>query len=248
MQRVLISFFSLVFSLPGYAQEKALNEIQTTNAWCNGSILLNNGEALEGLLRYDDKNSVLAFKSADQTSSYTARGVSAFDFFDVDAGKQRTFYSLEYMDPKNNAIRPLFFELLGDFTDFAVISKIDPVDITTKSSTSPIDPGYMDMSNPNTYGKQTEIAQTETVYFLNANGDIEPYLKVVRTVIDRQYMDREKTKNKIVDKDLIEKYFKKEEIDLMRGFAERNELEFRVKNDLIRILNYCLEIRAKKEN
>src|SRR5689334_22568635 len=131
-RRVSVLLGCVLFSMASQAQEKVLKEIQAANIWCDGSILLNDGSELKGLLRYDDKNSIVNFQDGDNARSFTARSVAGFEFSDAISNKQRIFYSLEYEDPLNNAVQPLFFELLRDFQTFAIISKIDPVAVSEK--------------------------------------------------------------------------------------------------------------------
>jgi hypothetical protein len=86
----------------------------------------------------------------------------------------------------------------------------------------------------------TVISQTETIFFLSENGDIEPYIQVIRKVVNR-----ERKKSKFVDRDVIEKYFTASELESMHKFAEEKDLDFRVKDDFITILDFAVTIRNK---
>jgi hypothetical protein len=50
-----------------------------------------------------------------------------------------------------------------------------------------------------------------------------------------------------MNKDLVEKYFSKEEHTAMKEFAEKNDLDFTIKDDLLTILDFCEKFRAKKD-
>jgi hypothetical protein len=228
-----------------YGQEKKYEEALPDIEWGTGSILLNSGEELKGLLRYNDRNGgVVSFESGKKSGSYTARSVSGFEFFDEQEQRQRVFYSLEGEDV-HGAMRPLFFEVLVDFSTFAVLSKMDPVKMKDKSTSTPSMSPNGVITSGAIVNTKLQITQTETIYFMNAEGALEPYVTVTRKIVDREYrdfvymddlFDRSKMKRKFVDKDLLEKYFTLSQIESMEKFAEENELDFKVKDDLRKIL------------
>ena len=239
----------LLTSVASFSQHKSLTEIQPDTKWNQGSILTNDGEELKGLLRYDDRVGILNYINGDQSRSFLPRNVTAFEFLDEVTQKQRIFYSLEDEDALRNIKIPLFFEVLKDFKNFAVLSRVDPVKVdkvTNKASYfSPVTP----YAAPGTgISSHTEIIQTETIFFLDDKGNVEPYIQVLNIVVDRVWYEREKKKNKYVDKDVITKYFTKEEMVKMEEYADKNDLTFRVKDDLVKILSYCEELRAAKKD
>jgi hypothetical protein len=97
-------------SLENFGQKKLKESIFNPElVWGEGSILLNDGSELKGLVRYNDKDNVLSYQSGDQSGSYTSRHVRHFEFFDERTNKQRIFYSFPFEDPQNNVERNLFF-------------------------------------------------------------------------------------------------------------------------------------------
>lgn len=240
----------LVFSL-AFSQDKVTKALTTTNEWSPGSVLTIDGKELKGSVKYDDKLGILNFDDGDESKSFSPRSVTAFEFFDGQTQKQRVFYSLEFEGDKS--IRtPLFFEVLKDFQSFAVLAKADPIKIEERTNPSPShDPVTGNMIAPPDYSSiSTEIIHVETIYFLDEHGKIEPYIQVIRKVIDRPFFDPffdgQKKKNKFIDKHIIEKYFTKEELIQMTEYAEKNDLEFRAKDDFIKLLDFCAELKAKK--
>jgi hypothetical protein len=230
---VFLCFISL--SLNGQSRGgEAINlEIESGD----GSILLNNGEELKGHIKLNDREGVVTIVNDDLSKAYVARNVMGFEFYDIIQKRQRVFYSLKFKEEKDTVRKTFFFEVLRDFTDFAVISKVDPMDVKIKSGDS--GPTYI----PNGFsmpsgdiGVSTIIKQTETVYFLGKNGLIEPYFKVTRKVVEGRLMDRDRSKRKMLDETLIRKYFSEEEIAGMQKFSEKNHLIFEAKEDLIKIL------------
>lgn len=86
-----------------------------------------------------------------------------------------------------------------------------------------------------------EISQVETIYFMNTTGDIKPYLEIVERDIDGWAFDRNKTKNKIVDKHLLEEYAGKD-FEALEDFAKKNDLSFKSKEDLLKIMDHYKEL------
>jgi hypothetical protein len=244
MKKILPAILFLI-SIMVYAQDKKFEELQTDNEWSDGSIMTNDGKELKGLIRFDDRNSLLNYVNGNDSKSFTPRNVAAFEFFDAITKKQRIFYSVEYDNPKTGSKAPLFFEVLKDFGAFAVLAKMDPVKVAEHNSSNYPSSPYGTFG----YSSSTvEISQLETIYFMNERGGIEPYFQVTRKVVDRAWYDREKKKNKFVDRHVIEKYFSEDELDAMKDFAEKNDLAFQVKDDFIKILDFSVTLRNEKKN
>lgn len=238
---ILTTLLSIVLTLClAQNNTKKFEELTTDNEWSEGSIMLNDGKELKGLVRFEDRLGIVNYMNGDDSRSFTSRRVAAFEFYDNVTKKQRIYYSLEYEDPANHAKQPLFFEVLKDFKTFAVMSKVDPVKIEERTTNGPgfSSPNGIPTSGP--YLTTTLISQTETIYFLDESGAIEPYIQVIRKVVNK-----ERKKNKFVDRDVIEKYFTADELESMRDFAEKNALDFKVKDDFVMILDFAVTLREK---
>jgi len=226
------SFYSI-------GQDKAVQSIIPTDlVWSEGSILTNDGNEQIGLLRYNDKSGLLSYEQGNKSLTFTARGVVAFEFFDEKSQKQRLFYSFPYKD-QLDVVRPQFFEALMEFKTFALLSKIDPIDISTKSVGTPVGVGYNGFSV--TYGPtggQVAISQIETFYLMDAGGEIMPYVRIEEIDIEGALFDHTKTKNKVLDKNLLTKILGKDTSGKLEDFASENKLSFRDKNDLLQIFAY----------
>ena len=99
--------------------------------------MTNDGSEAKGLLKYNDKNGLLSYENGSDSRTFTARNVVGFEFFDEGMRKQRIFYSFPYEDSQNNIKRPLFFEVIKEFESFAVLSKVDPLEIDHEPVSSP---------------------------------------------------------------------------------------------------------------
>jgi hypothetical protein len=212
--------------------------------WSNGSILTNDGTELKGLLKYNDKSGLLFYENGKDTKTLTARKVVGFEFFDQKIGKQRVFYSFPYEDSKNNVKRFLFFEAVKAFERFAVLSKVDPIEIDQSPVSPParIDPATNTVARGPNWGPTTEISQTETIYLMDTEGSIKPYLKIIATEVDGVFYDISKTKNKMIDEDLLEEFIGLDKNKKLVVYAKENKLSFKRKSDLIKILRYYSEL------
>jgi hypothetical protein len=241
---ILIVFISF----NGFSQKKGKKlrkDLYGQNTeWSEGSIMLADGKELKGVVRYNDKTGVLSYDDGAEPRTFTSRSVASFGFFDEGLQQQRTFYSLEYSDPADGIARYYFFEVLKDFGDFAVISKTDRINIEQKSSpsgggmnpaTGTLTPSYSTTS--------IEYSQTETIFFMNADGKIEAYLKIIEKDIDRTLFDGQRTKNRFMDELVFIKYASDVWADL-ESYADENHLSFKRKADLLQILNEYQRLRS----
>ncbi len=228
-----------------YSQDKITESILPVNLeWSEGSIMVNDGAELKGLLKYNDKNGILSYENGNDTKSFTARNVAGFEFFDESIQRQRVFYSFPYEDSQNNIKRPLFFEIVKEFQRFVVLSKVDPIDIEQKSVSSPgaFNPTTNTVARGTNFGTSTEISQTETIYIMDTKGNIEPYIKIIDTEVDGVFYDVSKTQNKMLNEDLLEKHVGSAMFKRLDAYAKENKLRLKRKVDLIKILNYYSEL------
>jgi hypothetical protein len=232
----LLLLLTLLAHLSG-AQETLNNELNPDVEWGDGSVMLNDGTELKGVVRYNDRNGLVSFQNGDDSRSFTARSIMGFEFFDEALKRQRLFYTLPFQNQDEQGKRPTIFEVLKDLQNFAIISKMDPVEIEVRQS------GAFGAASGGVAvvvggGMQTFANQTETVFFLTPEGEIRPYMKVIRKVADRLLYDRSKIKHKLIDDDLIEEFIPKEKYEQLRVYAKKNDLEFGIKEDLIKIFEY----------
>ena len=240
MRTIFICTIVWLAAIAGYGQEKLAKEMDPDVEWGDGSVMLNDGTELKGVVRFNDKNGLVSFQNGNDGRSFTARSIMGFEFFDEIANKQRLFFTLPFDDGQGK--RPSFFEVLKDLGTFAIISKIDPVEIKIKSNQNgavaagTVATGMFGAAIPG--GMTTKINQTETVYFLTPEGVIKPYLKVTRKVVDRTIFDNTTTSSKKIDKDLLEEFIPQAKYEMLLKYADDNDLRFGLKEDLIKIFEY----------
>jgi len=242
---IAITIISLFAATDAVSQDAIIESaLPLSIEWSSGSIMTNGGSELKGLLKYNDKNGILSFQNGGDTRAFTARNVAGFEFFDEGMKKQRIFYSFPYEDSQNNIKRPLFFEVIKEFESFAVLSKVDPLEIDHNSVASPagIDPGTLAVARGQSWGTITELSQTETIYFMDSKTVIRPYVQIIEKEVDGLFYDISKTKNKMIDDDLLEEFIGANNNKKLASYAKENKLSFKRKSDLIKILGYYSEL------
>lgn len=244
-----ISFTLLLFfyfdSLAQKGKPKVARLLTDHAEWFEGSIMLTNDTELKGLVKYNSKNGILSYQDGTESKVFTPSRVTGFEFFDESLQKQRIFYTLMYEDSETNVVRPLFFEALKEYKTFAVLSKSDRVDIGLK--TDPVLRQYDPYSNT-ANRSETVISQTETIYIMNATGEIKPYFKVVNIEDGRRSIRTgkdEKTASQMIDRDLLEEFTTPSEYQHLKKYSKDNDLNFKIKEDFLKILNYYDEIIRK---
>lgn len=218
--------------------------------WFEGSILLTDGSELKGLVKYNDRNGVLSYQDGSDARVFTPLRVNAFEFFDESIQKQRIFYTLTYEDVETNIERPLFFEVLKEYKTFAILSRANRIDVTQKPDYSYWNYNPATMGNDRLLGPSHNVklvvSQSEVIYIMKSTGEINPYFMIVNEEDGQKsliYVGKDtKTKNKMLDRDLLEDFVTPEEYDKLVGYAHANDLSFKKKDEFLKILAYYDEI------
>lgn len=153
--------------------------------------------------------------------------------------RRRVFHVFDYTDKGTGFTNPAFFEVLAEFESFAVLAKIDPVEVKPKKGITPRVPSTMAGSD------HTKVAfQTETIFIMNATGAMEPYLELREKEVEGVYLDARSQRKKYIERDLLQEYTGTLYPDL-EAFARENNLGFNVKEDLIKILAHYKHLLDK---
>jgi hypothetical protein len=226
-----------------FAQVTIEEQLIAGPEWFDGSVMLTTGRELKGLVKYNDRTDIVSLESGRESKSFTARHVKAFEFFDEVEARQRVFYAVDVEDRINNVRRPLFFEVLLDTKDFALISKIAPIRFERKEYTTPamFNPATGSFTAGRYYGYPSTISQTETLFLFSKEGEIRPYLEIKEKEIDGMFYDRSIVKNRVLDEDVLKRYTRGHYGEVVT-FAKENSLNLREKKDLISALSYYKKI------
>ena len=241
----ILLFFS--FNLVAQKKKKADAQLLADRAeWFEGSIMLNDGNELKGLVKYNSRQGLISFQDGAEARVFTPIRVAGFEFFDEYLQKQRIFYTLEYEDSEANVRRPLFFEVLKEYKNFAVLSKADRLDIDQKrEAPNTFSPGFNGNSNDRTV---ITVSQTETVYLMKVTGEIKPYFKATQSEDGSKSLFKgndTKTKNKMIDRDLLEEFISPSDYKKLTEYAMAHNLSFKKKDEFMQILGHYDNIIEK---
>jgi hypothetical protein len=239
MRTLLTSIMLIVFSNHAISQLAINEELLAGPEWFDGSILLTNGKEYRGLVKYNDKTDIVSIENGRESKSFTARHVKGFEFFDEVAQQQRLFFSVEVEDKINNIKRPLFFEVLVDSKEFALLSKIAPIRVERREYSTPamFNPATGSFSAGRYYGYPATISHTETLFLFSKEGEIRPLLEIKEKEIDGMFFDRSIVKNRILDDEVL-KRFTNHHYKKLVSYAKENSLSVKEKGDLITLLKY----------
>ena len=151
-------FFATIFcfvSALTHAQEYAFE------LWHEGKVILETGDTIKGLVKYDIQNDLLQVKIRSQLETFTARKVLTFEIFDATVKRYRQFYSLPY-SVNNTYKTPIFFELLAEGKITALAR--EKLEYRTMNS-----PFYY-------YGTYTKLVLVNQYFLLKPNGNIEEFV------------------------------------------------------------------------
>jgi hypothetical protein len=155
--RIRIVFFStffLLLSAATYSQHWAFE------LWHEGKVVLDKGDTLRGLVKYDLQQDLVQYTLADKKAEvYTARKVLFFEIFDETVHKYRQFFALPYGNPTGYKT-PMFFELLED----------GQLTLLARESLE-----YKTYSSPYNIGSASRLVLVYKFFFLKENGEIEEF-------------------------------------------------------------------------
>lgn len=207
--------------------------------WFEGSVMLMSGREIKGLIKYNDKSDIVSIENGHESRSFTARHVKAFEFYDELATKQRIYYSIEIEDRFYKLKRPVFFEVLMDLNQFAVISKISPIHLEKKEYATPaiFNPVNGVFSSGRYYGYPSTISYTERIFLISRQGELRPYLEITEKEVDGLFHDKTISKNKVLDDQLLKKFTGSKYKNLVE-YAELNNHDLGQKKGLIATLQF----------
>jgi hypothetical protein len=220
------------------AQERRAQILQAKIASGEGIVETVDDEFLNGKVIFNDNLGIVTVENGRESRSFTPKKVLTFEFEDQELSRHRVFHVFDYTDEKTGFTKPAFFEVLGEFKTFAVLAKIDPIEVKPQKGIMPRVPSTMAGRD------HTKVAfQTETIFVMNDTGAIEPYLELREKEIEGVYFDTRSHHKKYIDRNLLEDYAGKLYVKL-EVYASDNKLNFDVKEDLIKILGYYKELSA----
>jgi hypothetical protein len=127
--------------------------------WHNGYIVLEGGDTLKGLVKYNLQTDLVQLQANNKVETYTARKVVFFEIFDAVVKDYRHFFSLPYA--ANTGYRaPVFFELLSE----------GKMTLLTRELLE-----YKTYSSFYYYGSYTRLVLVNKYFLLEENGEIKEF-------------------------------------------------------------------------
>lgn len=223
-----------------YGQRQTKERLLEINGkWNEGKILLKDNNQIAGLVSYNYFEGIVHFRSGSDMKTFTAKNLLGFDFYDDDWGDQRDFRSIPFDAENEGVSAPTFFEILIEFKHFALLSRLS--DLETVKRTYPTDP--ISTSSPNGWVHKS-VQQKEIIYIFDDKGKVRPYMMVIHE--EGVGKKRIKSKEKVLDGDLLKEYLGKSYAEL-EIFAKEHDLSFKKKDDLLEILDqYQRMLKSRK--
>jgi hypothetical protein len=162
-RRIVLSLFLLVAAFAGRSQQFP------SDFWHQGKAVLDNGDTLKGLVKYDFQKDLIQLREAEhQAEVYTARKLLFVEIFDESVKRYRQFYALPY-SVTGTYKAPVFFELLKE----GKITLLSREHLETKTYTSMY---YM--------GAYSRVVLVNKYFFLKENGDIVEFTGTKNDLLD----------------------------------------------------------------
>jgi hypothetical protein len=215
-----------------YAQVGKSRIVKYDTTARQGKVVLIDGSEINGKVVFNDNDGIVIVHVDDNdTKSFNAKSISSFQFYASDLGRLRRFYCMEFPDAETGMKNIEFFEVLKELDAFAVLSKIDRL-----KSVTPFNIMGKHQPKSVTARKDLKIVQTETVYFVNSDGQFYPYLKLEILEMDGDIVDSHREKKRVIEADLFAKYTADYFAEL-NHYAGQNKLSFKNKEDIVKILD-----------
>lgn len=204
--------------------------------WNDGSIILNNGTELIGKVRFNAFEGILSFQNGKDSRSLRANSVQTFEYHDPRTNSKRTYFTIPQEDDVNGLVRPMFFEVIRQFENFAVLAKITPIAAQEITNRSPsMDPNF-DQS-PLYTNKFIKLEYKEEFYVLSESGDLEEFAEMKRIMTKGQLFDKNAKHTKITDRHVLKQHFAPH-YEAMEKYAKENDLEWDEREDMVKLLDY----------
>jgi hypothetical protein len=220
----------LILASPFFAFAQ-FDSLGLNTKWCEGNILLNDNSLLKGYIRYNDKMGMISFRQnkEEEDQTFTTKRIVAMEYFDHDLIIQRKFASFNVISENEGMKDEIFFEIIMEFNQFAVLSKQERVVPAIRKG------NFTTATGSPTYTK-VGYEQFEKICLVGSDGKAE----VVLTVSE---FERTKSSDLAVE---IKPYLSKAVLakytaskwEKVRTYIKENKLNLKKKTGLLMALEY----------
>lgn len=244
MRQIPLTICLLLISLTIQAQ--GLRELGIKPVWREGNIQLKDNTTLKGLVYYNTSFGTIQFKSIEEAEviSFQENRVLTMNFFDQQLNRTKNYTAITYTDTATDRQHQSLFEVIKDFGDFAVLSRI--------SKAAQLYPSNYNNEYINTlhdFGVPDDkmYIQIEGIFFVDKRRKLALYSLIKDMDYDGLLYDYSKSKSKIIKSKVLRDYTKNHWDDL-QVYIKENKLKPKLKSDLIRILDHYEHLIASKNN
>jgi hypothetical protein len=222
-----------------------IKSLQYDTSQYSGLVVLPDKTKLKGYLVFNDNEGIVTLTNNAGQRSFNAKNIQSFEYYDLERQAKKSFYALEFYDTEARMPAVDFFEVLKEFESFAVLVRVHRLEAATKASATfgnPLTPG-IGRSFVQTNNEPTRnIFQSRTVYFVDKDGNFQPYSRVTVRENPDDLILRNTKNSDILNGGLIEKYTNLHYAHLKK-FAKAHKLKFNREDDLLAILNEYETVR-----
>jgi len=206
----------VLFVLLGVTHALLAQAFKKKDKWFRGpgKVQLLDGKVLEGEIYYSFQYSIVQVIRNNKSTGFKSGDVAYFEYYDEGFEKHRKFYSIPYDLDQNNYKEAVFFEVIKELKDVALVK--------TQFYNN------FDLASGN-FERLTEV-----LYFADNKGNIKPYVEIVHKLTGAS--------RRLIDKNGIASIAKRNYYKV-KSYIKKERLNEKREEDIVKILEYFEKIR-----
>ena len=240
MQKISVLICLLLSGFTLYAQD--VRKLGMNPTWYTGSLQLKSSDKLEGLIYYNTSFGTIQYKSKaeDETLSFQENRILKLQFFDPKLNRTRFYTAITHLDTLTDKVQETLFEMVKDFENFAVLSRISKASVLLPSK---YNPNYISIFQDFGVPEDKMFIQVEGIFFIDKRNKLTLYSLIKDMDYDGLIYDYQKSKSKIIKSNVLKEYTK-DHWEELETYIKENKLKPKFKDDLLRILDHYEHLRA----
>lgn len=224
--KTLLTFCSIVALLFVFPPDThaQFDSLGLNTKWVKGSIVLDDNTTLTGLVQFNDKLGMIKYKkkSDSEEESFVETSISAMQLYDEEANQWRHFAVFNINELQTGRQGGLLFEVLMEFRTFALLSRIQPVNIGVRAR--------HDATTGYTHYARVGYEQFEHLCLVNEDGEGSVVLSV--SEFEKNKWSMASKLKPSLNKREIEKYLGND-WDTFDALVKENKLNLKKRADFI---------------
>lgn len=219
-----------------------------------GSVLLKTGDELKGFLDYHETEEWVGVQTKSETRALYPSDIVAFECYDSLKAHQRIFFSLPVLDEESGYTSNEFFELVRQFSTFAIVSQDEKMRVKHKAKLDTRSTGFaiyagLDSRNGKSTHRRDKIVmrEEETIFIARDNDIARPYLEIKnksKTKIAGKDVNAKAENISVLDKAIVPLLFGDKLIDVKK-YANTHFLNMEDPDDFVAICEYYDSIAGR---